>query len=154
MEWEVILPSYETLDAIADSYIPALALISLAVIAADAFRVQWRLVSLRIFAFLGIALIAYSLMFLDGRLDIWPAFGLDYSTHTAVASGLVLFLSFCVPRWTVFWIFSLISYALLMLYQRYHTIADIITTGLAVSIPMMLILSVLHRHRQTRTVTQ
>jgi hypothetical protein len=30
-------------------------------------------------------LIGYGLMFLNNRFQIWPAFGLDYSTHTAVS---------------------------------------------------------------------
>lgn len=142
--------SYETLDAIADSYNPALALVSLAFIAAGMFRTQWRLVTLRIAGFITIVSVAYGLMFLDRHLNIWPAFGLDYSTHTAVALGLVLFLSFSAPRWAALWFFSLISYVLLMLYQRYHTIADIITTGLAVGIPMALALAFLHRPQRKK----
>lgn len=146
--------SYETLDAIADSYNPALALVSLAFIAAGVFRVQWRLAVLRLSAFIVIVLVAYGLMFLDRRFNIWPSFGLDYSTHTAVALGLVLFLSFSAPRWAVIWICSFISYMLLMLYQRYHTIADIATTGLAVGVPMTLALVFLHQPRGVKTAVQ
>lgn len=146
--------SYETLDAIADSYNPVLALASLAFIAASVFRAQWRLVVLRLSAFIVIVFVAYGLMFLDRRLNIWPAFGLDYSTHTAVALGLVLFLSFSIPRWAALWVCSFISYVLLMLYQRYHTITDITTTGLAVGVPMTLTLAFLHQPRRVKTAVQ
>ncbi len=146
--------SYETLDAIADSYNPSLAVISLVFIAVSLFKSQWRQAGLRFAGFAMIAVIAYSLMLLDSRLNIWPAFGLDYSTHTAVALGLVLFLSFTIPRFVYFWFGSLVGYALLMLYQRYHTVSDIVMTGIAVGIPMMLCLMPLYRPwRRSKTVS-
>jgi hypothetical protein len=95
-------------------------------------------------AFAVVAFVAYGFMFLDRRLNIWPAFGLDYSTHTAIALGLVIFLSFNMRKLVTFWIGSLVSYVLLMWYQRYHTIADIATTGVAVGIPIGLIMTYLY----------
>ncbi len=144
--------SYETLDAIADSYIPSLAVIALVFIAASLFKSQWRQAGLRFAGFAAMVVIAYSLMFLDHRLNIWPAFGLDYSTHTAVALGLVLFHSFTIPRFTYAWIGSLVGYALLMLYQRYHTISDIVTTGIAVGVPMVLCLLALYSPWRSKAV--
>lgn len=146
--------SYETLDAIADSYNPALALASLAFIAASVFRAQWRLAVSRLSAFSAIVFIAYGLMFLDRSFNIWLTFGLDYSTHTAVAIGLVLFLLFNAPRSAALWVCSFISYVLLMLYQHYHTITDIATTGLAVGVPMTITLLSLHRPRRVKTAVQ
>jgi len=87
------MPSYETLDAIADAYIPLLALISLLLIAVRLFKAQWKPAGRGMAGFIAVAFIAYGLMFLDRFLGIWPAVGLDYSTHTATSLGLVLLLS-------------------------------------------------------------
>jgi hypothetical protein len=95
--------------------------------------------------FLAAALVAYGLMFLDRHLGIWPAFGLDYSTHTATALGLVILLSIEARKLAGVWSISFVCYVLLMLYQRYHTVADVVTTAVAVSFPLILILVYLHR---------
>lgn len=138
--------SYETLDTIADSYTPLLALISLALIVACLCRAQWRLAGLKIWALGVIALIAYGFMFLDNRLNIWSTFKLDYSTHTAVSLGLIIFLCFNASRLLAVWVVSFIGYALLMLYQGYHTIADIVTTGIVVGFPIAWIMTYLYKH--------
>jgi hypothetical protein len=77
-------------------------------------------------------LLAYGLMFIDARYQIWPTLGLDYSTHTAVALVMIIFLCIAVRKYALVWAGSLMCYFLLMLYQEYHSIADIITTGLVV----------------------
>ncbi len=137
--------SYEVLDTIADSYNPLLALIALIFIVKALLYSQWKLLGLRLAAFFAVAITAYGLMFLDNRLNIWSYWGLDYSTHTAIAVGLVLFLSFVRPQLRIWWFVSFIGYVLLMLYQRYHTIADILTTGITVSIPLLLAFKILLR---------
>jgi hypothetical protein len=139
------MPSYETLDAIADSYNPSLALISLALVAAGLLRAQWRVAGTRALAVAIVASVAYGLMFVDRRWNVWSAFGLDYSTHTALSLGLVIFLSFSAPRWIVLWTGSFAGYVLLMLYQRYHSISDIATTGAVVGVPVGLALAGLYR---------
>jgi hypothetical protein len=144
-----MMPSYEALDAIADSYVPALALISLAFIAAGLLRARWKLAGTRALAFAIVALVAYGLMFLDRRWEAWSALGLDYSTHTAVSLGLVIFLSFSAPRWIVLWIGSFVAYVLLMLYQGYHSISDIATTGVVVGIPVALAVGCLYKSTGT-----
>lgn len=137
--------SYETLDAIADAYNPLLALIAIAFIMKSAFQLQWKISGIRLMAFITIAIVAYGLMFLDHQYHLWHYWGLDYSTHTAVALGLVLLLSFISPRFVMLWIISFLGYALLMLYQRYHSITDIITTGIVVGIPIALTLKSFQR---------
>jgi hypothetical protein len=139
------MPSYETLDSIADAYIPLLAILSLLLIAISAFKYRWRVAGLQIMAIALILLIAYGLMFLDIRLQIWPAFGLDYSTHNAVALTLVAFLSFNKPNWLFLWLGTLIGYLLLMLYQRYHTFSDIAVTSTVVLVPVWLVLAFIYR---------
>ncbi len=138
--------SYETLDAIADSYNPLLALISLALIATGLWKAQWKLARVRILAFAVAALVAYGFMLLDGYLNIWSAFSLDYSTHTAVSLGLIIFLSFNAPKLIAVWVVSFISYVLLMLYQRYHTISDIATTSVVVGVPIAWAFTYLYKH--------
>ena len=94
------------------------------------------------------ALIAYGLIFLDNKLQLWPALGLDYSTHTAVALVLVVYLLANSLKASWFWLTSLVGYVLLMLYQRYHTVADIMTTAIVVAILYLPVVFVLFRkHR-------
>lgn len=128
--------SYETLDKIADAYTPMLAIVSLAFIIVSVIRAQWRTAGLLLLTVTMILAIAYGLMFLDGRFDIWRTFGLDYSTHTAVALVLVAFLAANNPQFAVFWVGSLMAYVLLMLYQGYHTVSDITVTAAVVVVPI------------------
>lgn len=126
------MSSYETLDAIADAYTPLLALAGFALLLRPLFALRWQVLGIRLSRLAAGALVAYGLMFVDNRLLLWPAMGLDYSTHTAVALVLVMFLSAHMARARRLCWISLFAYALLMLYQRYHTIADIVTTAAVV----------------------
>lgn len=135
------MPTYETLDQIADAYIPLLAIISFGLILYPLFRARWRLCGLRLFTLFMLLFVAYGLMFLDRQFQIWPRFNLDYSTHTAVALVLVAFLAGNAPRFTLPLIASFVAYLILMLYQGYHPVSDIVVTGLAVAMPTGLILA-------------
>jgi len=122
---------YETLDAIADTYTPVLATLSIGYLLRSIIARNWRRLRLEgLFLFYGMA-VAYGLMFLDNQFALWPIFGLDYSTHTAVALVLLVFLGLKLKSAWAFWLGSLISYALLMIYQNYHSLSDILTTALA-----------------------
>jgi hypothetical protein len=68
------MPNYDTLDSIADAYIPLLAILSLLLIAASAFKYRLRVAGMKILSIALVLLISYGLMFLDIRLQIWPAF--------------------------------------------------------------------------------
>lgn len=140
------MPDYETLDTIADAYTPALALFSLIAIAISAIQGRWRTAALRLMTIFIFAIIAYGFMFIDSRLELWPRFALDYSTHTAVSLVLVIFLSVINKKLAAFWLISFLAYVLLMLYQQYHTIADIVTTAVAVIIPTWLVTAYFYRH--------
>jgi hypothetical protein len=125
------MTTYEILDAIADSYIPLLFL-GYIFFATVYWRHGDRLAAVKGFA--GV-LAAYALMFVDHVLQLWATVGLDYSTHSAVSYALIAFhvhkrawnsaaaFSLCL---------SLILYYALEVYQRYHSVADIITTALVV----------------------
>ena len=127
------MPDYDTLDTIADAYTPLLALLWLALTLSPLHTRQWRLATMRVV--LGIATLAvcYALMFADKALGIWPAVGLDYSTHSAVAIAFVSIHCTLLPRLRMLWLGSLLAYFALMLYQRYHTVADILSTSAVVA---------------------
>lgn len=129
--------SYETLDRIADAYIPLLALAFFASLVYRLLR-YWPAVGrpaldLLYCAFLLLA--SYGLMFLDQAAGLWPYFGADFSTHTAVALAFTFALS---RQWqrrafrtTLGSMFT--AYAALMMYQGYHTMLDIVSTALVIS---------------------
>ncbi len=132
--------SYETLDTIADSYIPLLLILFLGGLGRNAYLL-WPSYRAPIFSFLyllGLLVISYGLMFFDNAVRLWPAFGLDYSTHTAVALSLVFALcTVFAGQWK--WIAgSMLVYAGFMLYQEYHSLIDIFTTALVVGMLALL----------------
>lgn len=121
------MPSYETLDRIADSYNPLLFvayLIASIIYFLQGDRVAWLKGALSLF-------LAYGLMFLDKVLLLWQYVGLDYSTHSAVALSLIAFqLHKCRASHpvSIAWITSLIMYYALVIYQGYHSVGDIFST--------------------------
>lgn len=131
--------SYETLDVIADAY-NSLLLLSLALFCL--FQTQKQEFGLRtalsyaveLFLYLSVV---YGLKYLDDRFGLWPSLGWDYSTHTAFALAMVwpLWLYLKAPlRWV--WPFSFVMYAMLMMYQGYHTFTDILSTAVVIGILM------------------
>lgn len=74
-------------------------------------------------------------MIIDRLSAGWSRFGLDYSTHSAVALALVFYL-FWQWRTKAFHVFLavtlLASYYALEVYQNYHSLADIVTTVAAI----------------------
>ncbi|WP_163831362.1 hypothetical protein [Spartinivicinus ruber] len=125
--------SYEVLDFIADSYIPLLFLYILFLIGLVAIKegLMFAARYLLIF-FIGVVLV-YFIMYLDIILQIWPSFSMDYSTHTALAIAIVNYLVVYKQQYKSYFIVSLIAYCLLMLYQQYHTVLDIVTTAVVIS---------------------
>ena len=131
--------SYETLDTIADSYIPLL-LVCLAgwgIVQLSARRTYVLLLAIAS-VFLS-AILVYGLGFVDQHFSIWHSVALDYSTHTAASLALVVVLTtFVKPlRWA--WISSLLLYFALMRYQRYHSFIDIFTTSAVLIGPLLLL---------------
>ncbi|PSU86678.1 hypothetical protein C0W35_22110 [Photobacterium kishitanii] len=80
----------------------------------------------------------YMVMFLDNSLGLWPAFDLDYSTHTAIALVFIGYFMVYTPKLSVLMILSMMGYAALMMHQKYHTLADIMTTTICV-MPIILL---------------
>ena len=121
---------YQTLDTLADTYTPLLALLCLGSLIFKGLKRDWQqLIPQGSLLILGL-LVAYGLMFIDNRLAIWPAMELDYSTHTAVALALVISLMAQIKSLKFYWLGSLLAYGALMRYQEYHSIADMLSTAL------------------------
>jgi hypothetical protein len=120
--------TYQTLDAIADAVTPLLLGTTLLLPAIPAFRARTGLARwyLRLAATL---FLVYGLMLIDGQLRLWPAFGADYSTHTALALALVGLWHTTGKRMLAVGLAIFVAYIALMLYQRYHTPLDIVTTA-------------------------
>ena len=133
---------YQTLDSIADAYTPSLLATCLFLILQTLVQKNRRKATSQVTLLVyGISL-TYGLMFLDHALQIWPSFKLDYSTHSAIALVLVAFLMEHLKSIRFFWLGSLMAYFLLMLYQQYHSVADIISTSLVMAV---LLLPVSHK---------
>ena len=129
------MPSYETLDIIADSYIPGLLLLAIYLLLKPLFKDRnYRVFFRRVLQLLSWVVITYGLRFLDNYYQLFPSVDLDYSTHTAAASLLCLFIVINLPKNPLATKLilaiglSLFSYFGLMLYQQYHTLADIVST--------------------------
>lgn len=80
----------------------------------------------------------YVVMFIDNVLGIWPAFHLDYSTHTAIALVFIGYFIVYTPKIKGLMMLSMVGYAALMMHQKYHTLTDIITTTICV-MPIILV---------------
>ena len=122
----------DTLDAVADAINPALVLFILFI--TWRYYVQKRTVP---WAFLTATIVSivivYVIQYLDVRLSLWPALGLDYSTHTAFAAALISSLAFLNPRLLSVLVPVFVLYAVLMMYLDYHTIADILTAAIVIA---------------------
>ena len=128
---------YQTLDTIADSFIPLLFIWALLLLAKSLVQRDYSGAIQHCVCLAYGLVLAYSMMFIDKYLSLWPSFGLDYSTHTAVAIVLLMTLWLRLNVSSAIWLGSYILYALLMLYQEYHSVADIITTALVVCVLMV-----------------
>ena len=129
---------YHTLDNIADAYTPLLALVCLRLLAKTVFLKQFSQLKLQGLFIIYSLLVSYGIMAWDNKFSIWPALGLDYSTHTAVAFSLVASLCLMSKPLSKWWIASLFTsllmYGALMKYQNYHSYTDMLSTALVVAI--------------------
>jgi hypothetical protein len=129
--------SWETLDAIADSVNPILGVIAL-IWPWLRWRGSWRHAALNVTVTLLSVGFGYAISALDGKFGWWPAAGLDFSTHTAISIALIVALCSIKPSTWMAWTAVLLGYFVLMVYQRYHTWADIITTAVVIAPPLIL----------------
>ena len=142
--------SYETLDAIADSYTPGLLLLLIAGFIVTLYKSwpNYSSVFSHVYFFMGTLLFSYGLIFIVNAFLLWPSLGLDYSTHTAVALSLVFALCTCFPSRWKFFALSMFAYAVLMVYQQYHSVSDIVSTSAAISLFSFVSFKVLFKKRR------
>lgn len=126
MDWM----TYENLDRIADAFVPAQVLAVLLLLVVHLVQRRFRLAAQLVALFAAGLVLVYGMMFADNRFGFWPAIGLDYSTHAAIALMLTLVLIVAQRRLWWLWSALLLMYLALSLYQRYHPVADFVTTAL------------------------
>lgn len=130
------MTNYEVLDLVADSYNRVLGLLWLATMAIAMWQRAWRCTLYR--AIFGTALVSVArlLEIADWYSGAFPGAGLDYSSHTAIALGMVVYLAVVWKQHWIWWWTSMACYLGLVLYQRYHTLDDVIVTAI-VSAPLI-----------------
>lgn len=113
----------------ADCYNPLLLIISLSIVLRFALKKNPYYAA----EFALIVILVYGFMFLDKSVGIWPAFKSDFSTHSATAVAMILFISIVSSKIQslILWL-SFLLYAVVMIYLNYHTALDIISTGLVI----------------------
>jgi hypothetical protein len=138
--------SYELLDRIADSHNPLLGVIWLSLSAFPAFMRQCRISVFRFILGMAYLLVAYGFMWFDSATALWAKFGLDYSTHTAVAITMAAAIATISIRFGIVATVLVSFYIPLMIYQGYHTLSDIFSTAMAVCIPLFLMAYTIRKH--------
>jgi hypothetical protein len=145
--------TYQQLDAIADGINPILAVLTLIL----PFSIRPASPYTRGLFFFGtaISMVAmYAIGWLDKLLGIWAALQLDFSSHTGFAAVILVSLSIWNRKLVLPSVVILLSYVALMLYQKYHSVADILTTAVII-IPLTTVLQliVLDVYRRLRVTT-
>lgn len=82
--------------------------------------------------------VVYIIKAIDGKLDIWERLAADYSTHSALATALVISLCFLAPARRALAVGMFVAYEVLIVLLGFHSILDIVTT-LVVVVPLMIL---------------
>lgn len=144
--------TYYQLDQIADSYIPLLGVVTFCFFVKQLLSGGRESVLLDFSTTVLGAVYIYCLMYLDTWLGAFEAIGLDYSTHTALALVLVTTLSCIGEKMRILSLWSMALYCLLMLYQEYHSVLDILLTAL-VAWPVLVWLKLHAQRRKALNIT-
>jgi hypothetical protein len=123
---------YESWDRIADAVNPTLGLITLALslaIRRPGNPPRWAQLLLTLAAVASV----YAFGWIDAQLGIWPSAGLDFSGHTGVHVAIVVSLWIIDLRAGMAATAVALLYGALMIYQRYHSLADIATTAVVIA---------------------
>jgi hypothetical protein len=127
----------ELLSKVADYYLPFLLLVTLGVGSLEIMR-GYRWFWVKLFAS---AILVFGVMLLDHYLRLWSTLGLDYSTHSAIALALVVFVGAGLQS-RIGWVFlftSLLAYLELMFYLEYHSWGDMGSTLAVIGLGLGLI---------------
>ncbi|WP_434145319.1 hypothetical protein [Photobacterium leiognathi] len=131
--------TYQQWALIADIYTPVIALVCFISILRVMLKGSMQQGLIRLGLVILSTIFIYTMMFIDNILHIWPAFALDYSTHTAIALVFVAYFIVYKSRLMHLIVISMFSYALIMVHQHYHTVADILTTTVFI-LPVLLLI--------------
>jgi hypothetical protein len=149
------MTTYEMLDRIADSVNPVLGVATLlwAWIARGHGTLGDgpRAAMLGNLATLGSVGAIYILGALEKKLDVWAAMGLDYSTHTAVCVAVIVSLWWIDRRARIPATIVGLAYSGLMLFQKYHSVADIAMTAAVIVGSSYLVCAAIAKLRRVKT---
>lgn len=124
--------TYAQWDVIADAYIPCLAFILLAQMIYTLYLQQYRQLTGHVIIALLLITTVYIIRYIDNITQTWASFGLDYSTHTALALVILIaigkFKNMSKTNTYYFLICSFAAYIFLMKWMNYHTVMDMLTT--------------------------
>ena len=139
--------AYRILDAIADSFDPLLATVTLAC----PFLRKPRALRPAILYYLSTAAaigFVYLIRAIDARQQIWGSVGLDFSTHSAFAASLAVSMGAFRRGWILPLAAATVLYFSLELIMRYHGPLDILTSAAVASVAAsMLHLAIFHSSR-------
>ncbi|MFC1337537.1 MAG: hypothetical protein G8D89_18330 [gamma proteobacterium symbiont of Clathrolucina costata] len=126
---------YEIIDAICDAINPILFFTTVALLIRALLRKEYKKAMIGGGFLISGLLLVYGIMFLDNRMVVWESVGGDYSTHTAFAVAVLLSINLAIGKGKA--LLSILAiYILLMLYQQYHSLFDIVTTVIVVGLPL------------------
>ena len=135
----------QLLSIVADYYIPFLLLITLGVGTLEIMR-GYRWFWVKLFAS---AILVFSVMLLDYYLKLWAMLGLDYSTHTALALALVIFVANGLQSrlgWVCL-VTSFLAYMELMFYLGYHSWGDMGLTVVVIGVGIAILYRLLPKRK-------
>jgi hypothetical protein len=124
--------TYEQWDAIADAVNPVMAIMTLLLPLLTRSTYAGGRVTFYIATGISMAGM-YAVGWLDARLHVWALAGMDYSTHSGFAAVLIASIWLWKRAAGVVAVAIGAAYAVLMLYQRYHSIADIVSTAAVIT---------------------
>lgn len=140
--------TYRILDAVADSFNPLLAIITLAC----PFLRKPRALRPAILYYLSAAMaigFVYLVRAVDAAQQIWGSFGLDFSTHSAFAASLAVSMGAFRRSWIGPLALVTVLYFLLELIMRYHGLLDILSS-VAVAVPAALVAHFVFAHARRK----
>lgn len=125
--------TYYILDKIADSFIPTLLIVIIASFLTLYLKKKSEYANKRLISFVITIVFVYTIMLIDQKYSIFPALNLDYSTHAALSFTCVTFLILSYRKIVLIWVLLWCTYLILMIYQKYHSLTDIVVTTLLVA---------------------
>jgi len=126
--------TYAQIDLVADSYIPILLCMIFLYLSLDLKSKNFLYFFALLVRSIACVCVVYVMMFIDIQFSIFHRYDLDYSTHTALSSALLTCLVNSVESFwmKIVYFLSLNFYFFIMIFQKYHSLADIFFTLLLV----------------------